>query len=236
MRELRDAGVRLIGLTNWPAGIFAPALERFSFLSWFDGIVVSGDEKIAKPDAAIFRLLLDRYDVDPTTAAYVDDTAGHVETARSLRMAAFVYTGAPQLRRDFASAGLPVAADVDCPTRDHRRPGSDHRDLQPLRDQHRGHLRPRSVPRGGSAGVVLTVRDDRSVSVLGRDPSRPGGRIRDDVGVSDQAGLRPVGRGDGLPASGRGSAGDRVDALPAAVRRPPPRRRASCVRRDRAAQ
>lgn len=113
MRELRDAGVRLIGLTNWPAGIFAPALERFPFLSWFEGIVVSGEEKIAKPDVAIFQLLLDRYGVDPATTAYVDDTARHVEAARSLGMSAFVYTGATQLRRDFAAVGLPVAADVD---------------------------------------------------------------------------------------------------------------------------
>jgi 2-haloacid dehalogenase len=113
MRELRDAGIRLIGLTNWPAGIFAPALERFGFLSWFEGIVVSGDEKVAKPDAAIFQRLLDRYNVDPSTAAYVDDTARHVDTARSLGMSAFVYTSAAQLRRDFAAAGLPVTASVE---------------------------------------------------------------------------------------------------------------------------
>jgi 2-haloacid dehalogenase len=112
-RELRDAGIRLIALTNWPAGLFAPALERFPFLAWFEGIVVSGEEKVAKPDPAVFSLLLDRYDVDPTTAAYVDDTARHVETARSLGLTGFLYTDAVTLRRDFASVGLPVAADVD---------------------------------------------------------------------------------------------------------------------------
>jgi 2-haloacid dehalogenase len=113
MRELRDAGIRLIGLTNWPAGIFDPARERFPFFAWFDGIVVSGEEGIAKPDPAIFALLLDRYGVDPVTAAYVDDTVVHVEAARRSGMTAFVYTDAVSLRRDFASVGLPVAADVD---------------------------------------------------------------------------------------------------------------------------
>jgi 2-haloacid dehalogenase len=113
MRELRDAGVRLIGLTNWPAGIFAPALDRFEFLSWFEGIVVSGEEKLAKPDPAIFEVLLDRYGVDPATAVYVDDTPHHVATATSLGLTGFRFTDAVTLRRDLASVGLPVAADVE---------------------------------------------------------------------------------------------------------------------------
>jgi 2-haloacid dehalogenase len=113
LRELRDAGIRLIGLTNWPAGIFDPARDRFPFLTWFDGIVVSGEEKLAKPDPAIFSLLLERYDVDPATAVYVDDTLAHVEASRSLGLTGFVYSSATALRRDFASVGLPVAADVD---------------------------------------------------------------------------------------------------------------------------
>jgi 2-haloacid dehalogenase len=113
LRELRDAGVRLIALTNWPAETFASARDRFPFLSWFEGIVVSGEEKVAKPDPAIFTCLFDRYDVDPQAAAYIDDTARHVETARRLGMTSFVFTDAVRLRRDLAAAGLPVASDID---------------------------------------------------------------------------------------------------------------------------
>jgi 2-haloacid dehalogenase len=113
LRELRDAGVRLIALTNWPAETFAPARERFPFFSWFEGIVVSGEEGLAKPDPAIFSLLFERYDVDPSAAAYVDDTARHVEAARGLGMTAFRFTDAVSMRRDFASVGLPVASDID---------------------------------------------------------------------------------------------------------------------------
>jgi 2-haloacid dehalogenase len=112
LRELHDAGVRLIGLTNWPAQTFPPARERFPFLGWFDGIVVSGDEGIAKPDEAIFRLLIDRYDVDPQAAVFIDDTLRHVDTARRLGLTGFVFSDAALLRRDLASVGLPVAADV----------------------------------------------------------------------------------------------------------------------------
>jgi 2-haloacid dehalogenase len=113
LRELRDAGVRLIGLTNWPAETFAPARDRFEFFSWFEGIVVSGEVGLAKPDQAIFRLLLERYDVDPQSAAYVDDTLVHVETARRLGLTGFVFSDAVTLRRDFAGVGLPVRSDVD---------------------------------------------------------------------------------------------------------------------------
>ena len=136
LRELRDAGVRLIALTNWPAEVFAPARERFDFFAWFEGIVVSGEERLAKPDPAIFSLLLDRYAVDPATAVYVDDTLGHVETARSLGLTGFVYRDAVGLRRDFASVGLPVAADVDVRAARTATPAAD-RHLQPLRHDRR---------------------------------------------------------------------------------------------------
>jgi 2-haloacid dehalogenase len=113
LRELRDAGVRLLACTNWPAETFPPARQRFDFLNWFDGIVVSGEEKLAKPDPAIFSLLLERYDVDPGTAVYIDDTRRHVESARQLGMTGIVFTDAVMLRRDLAALGLPVVADVD---------------------------------------------------------------------------------------------------------------------------
>jgi 2-haloacid dehalogenase len=113
LRELRDAGIRLIGLTNWPAETFAPARDRFDFFSWFEGIVVSGEVGMAKPDPAIFRLLLDKYDVDPSSAAYVDDTSAHVETARRLGLTGFRFTDAVTLRREFAAVGLPVRSEIE---------------------------------------------------------------------------------------------------------------------------
>lgn len=113
LRELRDAGVRLVALTNWPARLFDPARERFPFFEWFEGIVVSGDEQVAKPDPEIFRRLLERYDVDPATAVYIDDTARHVDAATGLGLTGLVFTDAITLRRDLAALGLPVAADIE---------------------------------------------------------------------------------------------------------------------------
>ena len=61
LAELKRAGVPRYALTNWSAETFPPARARFEFLSWFDGIVVSGEEGVIKPDPRIFRILLERY-------------------------------------------------------------------------------------------------------------------------------------------------------------------------------
>ena len=48
-------------LTNWSAETFVVARERFGFLEWFDGVLVSGEERLVKPDPAIFELLAERF-------------------------------------------------------------------------------------------------------------------------------------------------------------------------------
>ena len=65
LAELRQRGIPLYAITNFSAETFPPQLARFDFLSWFDGIVVSGVERVMKPDPRIFRILLDRYAVTP---------------------------------------------------------------------------------------------------------------------------------------------------------------------------
>jgi HAD superfamily hydrolase (TIGR01509 family) len=113
VRELRDGGIRLLGLTNWPAEKFGAAREAFGVLAQLEGIVVSGEEGVAKPDREIFDRLLARYDVDPATAVYVDDRAEHVAAARRLGMAGVQFEAADQLRRELARLGLPVRAGVE---------------------------------------------------------------------------------------------------------------------------
>jgi 2-haloacid dehalogenase len=60
------------------------ALELYDFLHWFDGRLVSGEEKIRKPFPEIYRLLIDRFHIDPTKAIYVDDNIRNVLPAREL--------------------------------------------------------------------------------------------------------------------------------------------------------
>ena len=110
LAELRAAGVPLYALTNWSAETFAITRGRFEFLEWFDGLLVSGEERVTKPDPAIFQLLLDRFGLDPEETVFVDDSPANVAAARRLGIDAVRFTGHDQLRRELAARGLLEAA------------------------------------------------------------------------------------------------------------------------------
>ena len=106
LAELRAAGVPVYALTNWSAETFGIARERFEFLEWFDGVLVSGEERMIKPDPAIFRLLLDRFGLDPGATFYIDDRPANVAAADRLGFDAVRFTSPAQLRRDLEARGL----------------------------------------------------------------------------------------------------------------------------------
>jgi 2-haloacid dehalogenase len=106
LAELRAAGVPVYALTNWSAETFGIARERFEFLEWFDGVLVSGEERMIKPDPAIFRLLLDRFGLDPGATFYIDDSPANVAAADLLGFDAVRFTSPAQLRRDLEARGL----------------------------------------------------------------------------------------------------------------------------------
>jgi 2-haloacid dehalogenase len=106
LAELRAAGVPVYALTNWSAETFGVARERFEFLEWFDGVLVSGEERMIKPDPAIFRLLLDRFGLDPGATFYVDDSEPNVEAAGRLGFDAVRFTTPARLRRDLEARRL----------------------------------------------------------------------------------------------------------------------------------
>jgi len=106
LAELRAAGVPVYALTNWSAETFGIARERFEFLEWFDGVLVSGEERMIKPDPAIFRLLLDRFGLDPGATFYIDDSPANVAAADRLGFDALRFTSPAQLRRDLEARGL----------------------------------------------------------------------------------------------------------------------------------
>jgi 2-haloacid dehalogenase len=106
LSELRAKQLRLFALSNWSVETFPFASRRFDFLRWFQGVLLSGEAKLVKPDPRIFQLLLEKYDIDPAEAVYVDDHARNVETARELGMHGIHFTGAATLREEFARLGL----------------------------------------------------------------------------------------------------------------------------------
>jgi 2-haloacid dehalogenase len=96
--ELRTAGLRLLILSNMPSEVWPGLTERHHILAGFDGAVISGDEGLVKPDPAIYRVLLDRYDVDPVRAAFVDDREENVVAAADLGFTAIRFTDAASLQ------------------------------------------------------------------------------------------------------------------------------------------
>jgi 2-haloacid dehalogenase len=81
---LKALNFRLFGLTNWSGETFPIAFRRFPFFKEFEGIVVSGDEKLLKPDKKIFELLLERYGLNPGECLFIDDNIKNTIVAEEL--------------------------------------------------------------------------------------------------------------------------------------------------------
>lgn len=75
---------RLYALTNWSAETFPVALQRYDFLHWFHGRVVSGEEKTRKPFLEIYQTLIKRFDIEPSRAVYTDDNVRNLRPAKEL--------------------------------------------------------------------------------------------------------------------------------------------------------
>lgn len=98
-RQLKQQGShRTYALTNWQANLFDIALVRYDFLHWFDGRVVSGEEKTRKPFPEFYHRLLDRYSVQPQQALFIDDNLRNVKAAEDLGIASIHFQNPEQLK------------------------------------------------------------------------------------------------------------------------------------------
>lgn len=106
-RELKDSGkVKLYALTNWSAETFPIALGRYDFLHWFDGRVVSGEEKTRKPFPEFYQILLDRYTVDVSKTIFIDDNARNVAAAVNLGIESIHFKDAASLKAELIQRNL----------------------------------------------------------------------------------------------------------------------------------
>ena len=106
LAALKRAGVPRYALTNWSAETFPPQRKRFEFLSWFDGIVVSGQEGVIKPDPRIFRILLERYRIASWEAVFIDDNPDNAAAATGLGMHGIHFRSPELLRRELEALAL----------------------------------------------------------------------------------------------------------------------------------
>ena len=106
LRELRDADVPLLALSNWSAEKFPHAEEGVEWLTWFDGVVVSGRVGMIKPNRDIFDCLLRTYDRRAEDVLFIDDHEPNVVAARSYGIRSHHFTSPAALRAELAHEGL----------------------------------------------------------------------------------------------------------------------------------
>lgn len=114
--DLHAAGIRLLGLTNWSAETFHHARVAAPALGYLESILVSGEEGLAKPDPAIFSLLIERYRLVPAETVFIDDSVANVEAAAAIGLRTVRFTTTARLRADLARLGLPVDTPSDDPS------------------------------------------------------------------------------------------------------------------------
>ena len=99
INELRVKGYELYGLTNWSMETFPEARQHFGILQLIDRYVVSGAERLVKPDPRLFQVLLDRYSLQAQDCIFVDDNPDNVAAASKMGMEGIVFHGAEDLRK-----------------------------------------------------------------------------------------------------------------------------------------
>ncbi|MFZ9299348.1 MAG: HAD family hydrolase [Chitinophagaceae bacterium] len=106
-KELKDSGrYKIYALTNWSQETFPVALERFDFLHWFDGRLVSGEEMTRKPFPDIYEKLIQRFSIDPTKALFTDDNLRNLKPAEEIGMKTIHFINPDQFRIELVKLGL----------------------------------------------------------------------------------------------------------------------------------
>jgi len=106
LAELKARQTPLYALTNWSHETFPIARARFPFFDWFAGIVVSGEVRLVKPDARIYRHLLETHGLQAEDCVFIDDSPANVAGARALGITGLHFRSPEQLRRDLADLKL----------------------------------------------------------------------------------------------------------------------------------
>ena len=106
LKELKDKGYKLYGLTNWSAQTFPLARARYAVFNLLDGMVVSGTEKVIKPQKEIYEILLKRFALQAPECLFIDDSPANVAAAQSLGFEAIRFESAAQLRKQLQEKNL----------------------------------------------------------------------------------------------------------------------------------
>lgn len=108
IHHFKHAGFRVLALTNMSHEAFPKVRQNYPFLNEFEGVLVSGEEKLVKPQQEIYARFCQRFKVTPAQAVFIDDSPKNVEAAQQFGLQAIQFTDGGKLRQDLRQLGLPV--------------------------------------------------------------------------------------------------------------------------------
>ena len=83
LNQLKLSNYLCYVLSNWSAETFKGMKDDYVFLNQFDGMIISGEDKLIKPNSAIYQLAIDRFDLDPEITVFIDDKLENVQAAKN---------------------------------------------------------------------------------------------------------------------------------------------------------
>ena len=100
IKELKGRGFRIYGLSNWSVETFAMIRPKYPILDLMEDMVISGKEKVMKPDAKIYQIALSRFDIKPEESVFIDDNVNNIIGCEAAGIHGIVFKDAGQLRSD----------------------------------------------------------------------------------------------------------------------------------------
>ena len=86
LNKLKEKNYECYVLSNWSAETFVGMRDDYPFLQLFNGLLISGEDKLMKPDVAIYELALNRFNLTPQDTVFIDDKFENIEVAKNLNL------------------------------------------------------------------------------------------------------------------------------------------------------
>lgn len=99
MLDLKARGLRLLGLSNWSTETFYQVRHRYGVFDVLDGMLISGEEHLLKPSAAIYKRMIEKFSLKPEECIFIDDNPDNVAGSNAAGLPAMLFTSAEEARK-----------------------------------------------------------------------------------------------------------------------------------------
>ncbi len=108
VRTLKRNGYKVYLLSNYSRFTFEYAKKIFKFIQYVDGGVISYEVAYTKPEAQIYQALIDKYNIEPTHAVFLDDLQANLEGAKPFGFHTICVKSHEQAVEDLRKLGVRV--------------------------------------------------------------------------------------------------------------------------------